>query len=501
MRYLLARNTQRFTKRCEFVLERLVLASKGMPNIGRIMLYSIVGGERIKSDDGYLEKISSLDIIAEKLGNKKGFDMSATMPVPASPTRYALQMFLGDLQPEGFGDEQVHPLLPVSKTEDHAGAGLEAHPVHRAFVIHNKPGDIEPKLKLKNATEGSLVQTILDVPVEVIEKASPNNDQKLRISTECATLALELAREKPPDRQRIAKLWAKSKISDLTPIFLKCSDRVDMGTEQIPAHVRDSIAALLATNIPDTLPDFEVFVKANREKAVNSVKVMLHRATDELQNQQLTLQLPSINPFTARSRLRSMLFQVETSILTTTEGDAMWLYTWLEKRGSGPLNGDVAIKDTSIGGRKSIPPFSDLRTKSFELGASLDSHVRASRLGFYSSCGLGAGATGLLFATGVDPIITLSLFALIFEVSRRKFVSQTRDLVVSYRQSLVDLGLKCLQDVNKIFEGLLEVNKESDLRDYSNKKEELELLKKEVKEARELLLKMAPSLKAKFPQW
>ncbi|KAK6333693.1 hypothetical protein TWF730_003876 [Orbilia blumenaviensis] len=399
--------------------------------------------------------------------------------------------------PHAVGGEFVNPLMPVDTRVDRNGP--KEYAVHRAFVIHSDPEDILSKLKLDNPVERSLIQTYTDLPFEVFKEESLKKDGKVRVSTERAILSDELRHEPSAEVSRINDIMYESNLPWIVCQVLEAALKHDLGVDQVPAHVRDSLAVLLSTKTPNTLPNFDVFSKARSEAISKRAQDWTINASEEAGFQIRELQFQKRpNPFTIHSRIGKMVSFAETSTLRTAEAKFNNIFEDLNPQFIAELTGNEP-EPNSFPGKN--PLFNRFRSQLVELGTSLDPHIRAARKGFFYSCGMGAAATGLLIGNGVDPITGLSIAALIAVVSLKRFSDQVHTLWTSYRETWYGLAVQSLKNLRAILLEHVEKKKEDGIKEYNEKKEELEVMKREVEEARELLVKLAPSLRSKFPLW
>ncbi|RVD80515.1 uncharacterized protein DFL_008411 [Arthrobotrys flagrans] len=419
-----------------------------------------------------------------------------------------LHVFLGDLRsPDG---KLVDPLLPLGKVVQ--GAELGPWPVHRTFVIRKDSDDTKPNITLSNGRGWSPVEVIHDLPFEVFQKESLKNEnnKRLRISTERALLARDIMAEEV-DRgthkqgyERPLEMWNQSGILDIPDMLREAAKREDQGTDQIPIHVRDSLAALLF-KAPDTseIPDFDEYVGTLEMEKRAWVHDLIAHGRVEIQRQVDGLQINKTdpNPFTILSQTGKMRAIIENNYLSASEVGFMELYRRLIK-GELPVPSSGSAEPTSGSSpTPELPVFGNFRSWIFQLGESLSPHVRDRRREFFASCGWGAVATGLLIHYSIDPAIALSLFALIAAVSLRRFRSGVKSLWGSYEIQLATMGVEFLNDLEIYFMDNTKPNPKQDFTRYKMEKGELELVRREVTEARRLLVKLAPSLRSEFPEW
>ncbi|KAF3212595.1 hypothetical protein TWF679_005784 [Orbilia oligospora] len=421
--------------------------------------------------------------------------------LPFTVENRQLFIYVGDLRTP-IEDSLVDPLLPYGPLLQ--GDEREFWPVHRAFLIDKNPIRTKHDLVLLAKKAKLPIEIIHDIPFKRLqeEPSGSGEAEEHRISTEGAFLALKhLGTAMDPSAYKAATLsdeWRQSGITDVISLLLTAAGRRDQCSDHIPLHVRDSLAGLLSTDILERcrVVDFDTYfgeLETTKKEWINEeVKKALLEILNDIGS--LTIQNGRPNPFTVHPQTRKIRHSIESGILSTSEIRFQELYYLFNKCQSSESSGDSSPSPEY----QFFPKF---RSQILQLGESLSSHVRNHRWDFFSSCGWGAAATGLLINYSIDPTIALSIFALIVAVSLKRFRSETRELWYSYEKQSAIMARKLLDDLNTFFMRYTIPDRETDLKRYEMDMEEILLIRKEVSEARELLLKLAPSLRSQFPEW
>ncbi|KAK6516978.1 hypothetical protein TWF506_006857 [Arthrobotrys conoides] len=419
--------------------------------------------------------------------------------LPFAVGKRQLFIFVGNLRsPSG---SFVDPLLPLGPLLQ--GGELDLWPVHRTFLIDEDPDKIKEHLGL-SGKEQLPIEVIHDLPFERYQEEYLEDSETKGhlVSTEGAFLAQEdMIKDMDPLAYKAATLsieWTGSGIMNVVGLLWNASLGQDQGTDQIPVHVRDSLVGLLSTDTPEDFGaiEFDAYI----EKLVTDKKTWVYDAVAgsvvEIQNQVTGLADKNgrPNPFTVHARTRQMCYTIENSILSASEVRFQELCDRFSQGQPSEPSDDISPSLES----RFFPKF---RLQVSQLGESLTPYIRNRRWEFFSSCGWGAAATGLLLNYSIDPTIALSIFALIAAVSLKRFRSEVGTLWGTYENQLSRMSRDFMEDLQAFFIGQTGPNREKDLKRYKMDMEETILLRKELHEARELLLKLAPSLRSEFPEW
>ncbi|EPS39935.1 hypothetical protein H072_6218 [Dactylellina haptotyla CBS 200.50] len=291
------------------------------------VLAELAKDEKLKAAPGYLI-VNSDGVQFAGSSTGRGGAFVSHLPIDTKAL-YPLGLFATALSPV---EDQVNPLVPIIET----GKNTVHFPVHRTFIVHH-PSKIPPKLAdLVTGFDKSLVHHVFECSVEDILKAAPNNDgSDLRICTNIARAALDEIGKPGFDRTKIDKMWKDSRVADFKALLLKTIERNPTGTNQLPHHVRDSIAAVLATELPKNLPSLATLVTSHLEggnitEAVNS---LVSKGRKELLILERSFFPPqSENPFTVVGDMMRTLNQMVKYSLAHAEKSTKALYATISKQ-------------------------------------------------------------------------------------------------------------------------------------------------------------------------
>ncbi|KAF3920989.1 hypothetical protein ABW20_dc0105144 [Dactylellina cionopaga] len=347
--------------------------------------------------------------------------------------------------------------------------------------------------------------------------------------------------------------------------------------DQLPGHVRDSIAAILAPELPAKLPSLGSLTdhKADASGSTGAIHSLIDLGAQELWTMQEYFSIRPPSAFTLPRHYLLVMAQLENIILARTEERARGLYARLTAQkatgfpttaepderitksasnfilprapppfdevdpvhptrentplfrstptiafGLDPKTGIYFEKKQIRGGlfKRSIDTihvhaiqndglpnvFKELRMQVDYLGDVVAMGIRKARLKCLASYSLGGLATFLIIGNGFDPLLGLSILFVIVLVARRRFERAFNREWKIYQENSRRLGHDCLSTLSYFFTEYAKGENGSrpkDIELYNNKQDELEEVNRELAEARKLLLEMAPTLKAKFPQW
>ncbi|KAK6509696.1 hypothetical protein TWF481_004427 [Arthrobotrys musiformis] len=435
-------------------------------------------------------------------------------------------IFLGRLNYDSTGTF-VDPTMPLvvrsSKVEE-----TKTWVVHRTFIIHEDPATLISEMKLEELREKSPIEFIRDVPMEIYQKETMKNgqDAKLLVSTEAALLAQEASGDQVRTGikdSRPQNYLDNSGLTQLPDLLVAAAKRKDQGNDQIPDHVRDYLVGVLSSRtLPDEsqFPTFDAFLPVAKRRDILQIEHLIKMGMVELQKQ--VTQLSELghelarSPIIANSALKKCRYIPEISLLCSTDFHSAMVHgmittSRLYLRGTPD---DIKLdKYLGVDARNTpfledyeplkLQAFGNFKSMIFQLGESLVPHVRARNREFLTSSGWGAVAAGLLAYNGIDPAISLSIFAAILAVSVRRFYTEVKGLWNSYVEQVAAKSTDFLQDLKLFLTDSVNSSEahEQYLKSHQVNAESHVLLRENAAEARALLLKVAPSLRSEFPQW
>ncbi|KAF3920174.1 hypothetical protein AA313_de0204542 [Arthrobotrys entomopaga] len=264
-------------------------------------------------------------------------------------------------------------------------------------------------------------------------------------------------------------------------------------TEQRFKMLHAKMKAKVSELMPSTAPPDKTFI------LLNSAYILSDLPPLDQQQQQHQESSPSIDDPRILLAVRRPSFGLLREIFRSGLRHAMFSTV------DGIYSRQIDTKQLRRAPDNSVPNvFGEMRHRMQVLEKPIENYVRRARNNFVKTSTAGVLGSAMIATFGADIYLGLACLVLTFVIAQRRFNADKLKAWVMFEfnketmaEAALDEAYRYLMSYAKGENG----NKPTDVKLYRQKEEELEEAKKELAEARALLLEMAPSLRRRFEKW
>ncbi|KAK6354549.1 hypothetical protein TWF696_003691 [Orbilia brochopaga] len=401
------------------------------------------------------------------------------------------------------------------------------------------------------------IDDVADLDSNTIKSTEPDrNGPKIRI---CCDLAMQAIARGVID----SPTWKSSQIDQFKTAILYGAVK-PRDKERLAAHVRDFIAEILNTQLPAKLPSLASLSKqyGDSDSIPGAVEALIDSAETELKQQTLLSPLVSFNPVTCPANIAQLTARLEKALLSQTEAQTYALDNRIQQMTAnqdppttaGPAQeADVANSASSIINQDDVStsqqatsqtaspmaPASDVVSSSasgvkgkswwkpstqgqpqtqqqelqlnnvfapmreglHSIATSVNQNLSTAQRNFATSTFSGAIGAGLIVFYGIDMSLGACIFAAVVGVSNYRFKKAAEKEWLRFCRERVRLAQQSLDKLKSYLQWRSAGEVKKAAQRYDRKVKELDQTKQYVRDARKILLQMAPELKSRFPQW
>ncbi|EWC47496.1 hypothetical protein DRE_00464 [Drechslerella stenobrocha 248] len=448
--------------------------------------------------------------------------------------------------------ERLHPMQLYA--DSLTGPELSRLPVHRILLVQYHRSSAPDQNSDNTILDSPLVDRVRDVESSHVQSVQSPDD--IQISSDLAIEAITTS-----DHNTSERAWKLSNFEDLKVRVLE-TIRKQTPDSHLPSHVRDFIVRILTTKLPETLPSLDSLLdqKSNRDSTTDAVRELNEFSKNELAQQALLAPLRSFNPVTSPAIIADVTRRMENVLLQQTEARAQALDIslqqsnsknhqitfdhslpkssimeipntyrhkhkdlFVQKAGAQNLStlastdektcGKIPAMDAGSSNGPRLPKlhhapnpellniFTPMRQQLRSISHEVNGNIFAAQRKFISSTLWGALGSGLIVFGGFDTTLGVCILAAILGVSNHRFQSTARDEWLRFCRERIRLAQQCLDKLKDHLHACSRGEMQNAADRYDKKVKELSEMKQDLAKARQLLLKMSPDLKQRFPTW
>ncbi|KAF3919035.1 hypothetical protein ABW21_db0201244 [Orbilia brochopaga] len=294
--------------------------------------------------------------------------------------------------------------------------------------------------------------------------------------------------------------------------------------ERLASHVQDLVAGILNTQLPAKLPSFASLTKQQGDAGAYgipagleipaAVEGLIDSAETELRQQTLLSPLVSFNPVTCPANIAQLTARLEKALLSQTEAQTRALDIRIQeltpKQESITATEPTQEADAIPTGADSISTsqqansdkvFNPMREGLHSIATTVNQNISTARRNFAASSLSGIIGSALIVFYGIDMTLGLCIFAAVIGVSNFRFKKAAEKEWLRFCRERVRLAQQCLDRLKIYLYNRSAGEAKKAVQRYDRKAKELEQMKTALKDARKLLLQLAPDLKSRYPQW